>query len=343
MIRKILCMILCALVIIGGMVWLLPEKPISDKEAREQSEKQLAELSKMSGATADGPEATGDEAEEKTVGEVAKKSGTKVTRSDDVMRSIEFLNQYAYGEMIDSSGTGFGCLPVAMTIILNYIQDVEVHPVDLCRDTMPMVLQEHGGQLYEVGDCADHYGLKISDSFTVAAQEDFDKIVNALNDHQLVLLYINSNYVHASSHHFNVAFGINTAGEMQIAEVSMGREEDYDLAYMRQCIDAAWIFETPLKTTVTLEDQTSKYTGEPISMKEVVVSGSEGSVLLTYYLDEDCKKPTDPENSGALAEGTAPAEPGIYYVRARVKADDTWPKGVSRTAKLEVTKKSRKK
>ena len=66
------------------------------------------------------------------------------------------------------------------------------------------------------------------------------------------------------------------------------------------------------------------YTGEGIEVPASAVeydSNATGALVFTYYVDEECTKLSD---AGHETEGLAPVEPGKYYVKATVKADDNY-------------------
>ena len=91
------------------------------------------------------------------------------------------------------------------------------------------------------------------------------------------------------------------------------------------------------KTTpvISLQDKTADYTGEPISMGAVSVSGTMARVTVIYFTDAACTQKTG-ESVGALTEGGAPAAAGTYYVVASVEESSYCHAGSSAPAKLTI-------
>lgn len=89
------------------------------------------------------------------------------------------------------------------------------------------------------------------------------------------------------------------------------------------------------QTTVSIEDKSARYTGNPIEIDEAKVSGSTGDIRYIYYTDKAAKTKTT-EATGAKNSGGAPSHRGEYYVRAIVSGDDWYPMGSSNIAKLTI-------
>ena len=64
--------------------------------------------------------------------------------------------------------------------------------------------------------------------------------------------------------------------------------------------------------------------GEEPEEPEVYGNESEGKENISYYLDEDCTIPTNPENSGAASEGDVPVYAGDYTVKVDIEATSTY-------------------
>ena len=75
---------------------------------------------------------------------------------------------------------------------------------------------------------------------------------------------------------------------------------------------------------ITLNDKTSSYTGNAVTIEPATVIGvpgetPPGSITYTYYTDTACTTLTTPGNSGASSNGQAPVYAGIYYVKATIE------------------------
>ena len=72
----------------------------------------------------------------------------------------------------------------------------------------------------------------------------------------------------------------------------------------------------------TATGRTVDYTGKAVSLKakEVRIVEGNGTVTFTYFKDQLCKVPTF---AGKKREGSAPTEPGKYFVKATVAASET--------------------
>ena len=81
------------------------------------------------------------------------------------------------------------------------------------------------------------------------------------------------------------------------------------------------------ESSILLSDKTAAYTGEGIEIDPATVTGSTGTVVYTYYSDENCTKQLD----------SAPVEAGTYYVIASVAEDENYYGASSEPAKLIIT------
>lgn len=82
-------------------------------------------------------------------------------------------------------------------------------------------------------------------------------------------------------------------------------------------------------STITLNNKTAEYTGEPIAIDAATVIGSTGAVTYTYYTNEAC-------TNGATVN--APANIGTYYVKATVEEDANFMAATSNVAILVIQK-----
>lgn len=81
--------------------------------------------------------------------------------------------------------------------------------------------------------------------------------------------------------------------------------------------------------SINLENKTSNYTGNVISIEPASVTGvpgetPPGSIKYVYYTDRACTTLTTPTNSGASANGQAPVYAGTYYVKATIAATQNY-------------------
>ncbi|SFA89597.1 Leucine rich repeat-containing protein [Acetitomaculum ruminis DSM 5522] len=91
-----------------------------------------------------------------------------------------------------------------------------------------------------------------------------------------------------------------------------------------------------LESTVTIEDKTLTYDGNPAIIDEAVVTGSTGSVSYEYYNDEECLIKTNEKDNGSKTPGAAPVYGGTYYVKAFVEEDELYKSAQSNVAVLTV-------
>lgn len=95
---------------------------------------------------------------------------------------------------------------------------------------------------------------------------------------------------------------------------------NYDIAYILSASGEITLAD-PI---ISLENKTSAYTGNAITIEPAVVIGvpgetPPGNISYTYYTDTACTTLTTPGNSGAAANGQAPVYAGIYYVKATIE------------------------
>ncbi|MGN0374960.1 MAG: InlB B-repeat-containing protein, partial [Butyrivibrio sp.] len=98
------------------------------------------------------------------------------------------------------------------------------------------------------------------------------------------------------------------------------------------------------KATPVLDitDKTARYDGTAREIDAAVITNAvdltEAEIVYTYYLDEECTIPTTPDNSQSAAEGLAPVDKGVYYVKASFAGDDRYYAAVSNVSKLTIEK-----
>ncbi len=105
--------------------------------------------------------------------------------------------------------------------------------------------------------------------------------------------------------------------------------------YIIDYFDGAVRKNPSYQSKVTLNDDTARYTGKPVSVAEAEVSGSTGNVSYIYYTDKATKNRTS-EAQGAKDKGGPPSKKGTYYVLAIVSEDNWYAGAVSKPAKLVI-------
>jgi len=90
----------------------------------------------------------------------------------------------------------------------------------------------------------------------------------------------------------------------------------------------------PASVVTMVKERVVNYSGNAYVIKVQDVQGSTGEITYKYYVDKKCKKLTTSKNSGAKKEGGAPVQPGVYYVKATVAADDNYRETVTEASKL---------
>lgn len=89
------------------------------------------------------------------------------------------------------------------------------------------------------------------------------------------------------------------------------------------------------QTSITIEDKSARYTGEPVKIDEAKVEGSSGDIRYIYYTDAGAKQKTT-EEDGSESNGSTPRNKGTYYVRAVVSGDNWYPMATSNVAELTI-------
>ena len=110
-------------------------------------------------------------------------------------------------------------------------------------------------------------------------------------------------------------------------EIEIGFSDFYDCGWTT-------VFRYPNPPYISLEDKTVDYTGEVISIDDVKTT-SFGNITYKYYTDEAHTVLTNADN-GAAEEGSAPSNPGTYYVAAYIESDGFYDESRSNFAELTI-------